>query len=144
MFQRKFYNDALCSVELAVGSSRGRTDIRPFRQYPLIDGIYIMNHLALTPGSQVFVSARVRNAVNLYTIKQSNGVVVSSDPRLEVSDGAGEADMDGQTELHLLQGSWRYSDACLVLSAEWSAVDLLGGKVVALLPLMFLATNLPS
>ena len=123
------FHDELFSVELALGSSRGRTDIKPFRQHPLIDGMYVMSQLALTPGSEVFVSARVTNAVNLYTIGQSEGVVISPEPRLEVFDGGRETDLDGQTELHVLQGSWRYSDPCPVLSAEWSAVEL-GGKTV--------------
>ena len=48
---------------------------------------------------------------------------------MQVKDGPGDTDMDGQSELHVLQGSWSYSDPCPVLDAEWSVVEL-GGQSV--------------
>ncbi|KAK7496779.1 hypothetical protein BaRGS_00011988 [Batillaria attramentaria] len=116
-------------VEMAIGSSSGRADISPFRQYPLLDGFYIMGELGLQKGSTVYVTVRVTNGVGLSTIGTSDGVVISPEPRLEVFDGPGDIDMDGQAELDVMQGSWRYSDPCPILSAEWSLREL-GGKVL--------------
>ena len=48
---------------------------------------------------------------------------------VQVTDGPGETDTDGQSQLHVLEGSWSYSDPCPVLLAEWSAVEL-GGQSV--------------
>lgn len=101
--------------------------MKPFGQHPVIDGMYVMSPLALTPGSTVFVTVRATNMAGLYAIGTSESVVISPEPRLEVLDGEGETDMDGQIDLHVLQGSWRYSDPCPVLSAEWSVKEL-GGK----------------
>ena len=117
------------SVEIALGSSEGRTDVTPFKQPQQWNGLYVMGHLDLPRGSTVYATVRVTNTAGLYSIKSSNGVVVSPEPRLEVLDGAGEADMDGQSDLHVLQGSWTYSDQCPVLSAEWSVLEL-GGKTI--------------
>ena len=117
------------SVEIALGSSRGRTDVAPFKQYPQWNCLYVMGHLDIPRGSTVFATVRVTNAAGLFTITSSNGVVVSPEPRLQVLDGAADVDMDGQSDLHVLQGSWTYSDPCPVLSAEWSVVEL-GGKTI--------------
>ena len=116
-------------MEIALGSSRGRTDVAPFKQYPQWSGLYVMGHLDLPRGSTVFATVRVTNAAGLFTITSSNGVVVSPEPRLQDLDGAADVDMDGQSDLHVLQGSWTYSDPCPVLSAEWSVVEL-GGKTI--------------
>ena len=48
----------------------------------------------------------------------------------QVRDGPGDTDMDGQSELHLLEGSWTYSDPCPVLMAEWSVVELGGRSII--------------
>ncbi|KAK7496780.1 hypothetical protein BaRGS_00011989, partial [Batillaria attramentaria] len=116
-------------VEMAVGSEKGRSDIRPFRQYLLQNGLYAMGGLGLHRGSTVYVTVRATNGVGLYTIGTSDGVVISPEPRLEVWDGPGDIDMDGQAELDVMQGRWRYSDPCPVQSVEWSLREL-GGKVV--------------
>ena len=47
-----------------------------------------------------------------------------------MKDGPGEVDMDGQTEVHVLEGSWTYSDPCPVLQAEWSVLELGGQSVI--------------
>lgn len=117
------------SVELALGSSKGRSDIVPFRNVRVIDGMYVMERLTLSPGATVYVTAKVTNSAGRYVIATSDFVVISPQPRLEVWDGPGDVDLDGQLQLHLLEGGWRYSDPCPVLLAEWSVVEL-GGLVV--------------
>jgi hypothetical protein len=77
-----FYN----SVELAVGSSPGRSDIVPFRSAYVIDGMYVMGRLALTPSTTVYVTARVTNHVGRYVIATSQAVAISPEPYLRVSD----------------------------------------------------------
>lgn len=72
------------SVELALGSSKGRNDVSAFRESRMVDGMYIMERLALSPGATVYVTARITNAVGLYVIVTSEAVVISPEPRLEV------------------------------------------------------------
>ncbi|KAK7496755.1 hypothetical protein BaRGS_00011964, partial [Batillaria attramentaria] len=120
---------AVARVELAVGSSRGRSDIKPFREYNSLHGLYIMGDLSLHQRSIVYVTARVTNEVGLSTIQTSEGVAISPEPRLEVWDGPGDTDIDGQAEMNVMQGSWSYSDPCPVLSAEWSLREV-GGKMI--------------
>ena len=72
-------------MELALGSSEGRTDVRPFREVRVVDGMYIMERLALSPGDTAYVTARVTNVVGLYVIATSEPVVISPEPRLEVT-----------------------------------------------------------
>lgn len=72
------------SVELALGSSKGRSDVSAFRESRMVDGMYIMERLALSPGATVYVTARITNAVGLYVIATSEAVVISPEPRLEV------------------------------------------------------------
>ncbi|XP_070206105.1 uncharacterized protein [Littorina saxatilis] len=114
------------SVELALGSSPGRSDVRGFRVCGEADGMYVMERLALSAGATVYVTARITNTVGLYVIATSDAVVISPEPRLEVSDGPDESDRDGQSEVHVLEGRWRYSDPCPVLLAQWSVLELAG------------------
>ena len=116
-------------MELALGTSTGRSDVRGFQQYPLVDGLYLMGRLGLPRGATIYVTARVTNTVGLYVIGKSRGVVISPQPRLEVRDGGGDSDVDGQTEVNVVQGSWAYSDPCPVLRAEWSIQEL-GGRII--------------
>ena len=37
--------------------------------------------------------------------------------------------MDAQTQFNVIEGGWRYSDPCPILSVDWS-VQQLGGPVV--------------
>lgn len=71
-------------MELALGSSKGRSDVSSFRECHVVDGMYVMERLALSPGATVYVTARVTNAVGLYVIVMSEAVVISPEPRLEV------------------------------------------------------------
>ncbi|XP_076452271.1 uncharacterized protein LOC143287914 [Babylonia areolata] len=117
------------SVELALGSSKGQRDVTPFHECRMVDGMYVMENLALPAGTTVYVTARVTNHVGLYVIATSDAVVISPEPRLEVSDGPETSDVDGQSEVHVLEGRWWYSDPCPVLRAEWSVQEL-GGQVL--------------
>ena len=51
----------------------------------MVDGMYVMERLALPPGATVYVTARVMNTVGLYVIMTSEAVVISPEPRLEVT-----------------------------------------------------------
>ncbi|KAK7493720.1 hypothetical protein BaRGS_00015049 [Batillaria attramentaria] len=117
------------TVEIAIGSSKGRSDLKPFHEYPQANNMYALGHLGLHAGSVVFATVKITNNVGLYTIGTSEGVVISPEPRLEVLDGPGDTDVDGQTKLNLMQGRWRYSDPCPIVSAEWSVREL-NGKIV--------------
>ncbi|KAK7460764.1 hypothetical protein BaRGS_00038811, partial [Batillaria attramentaria] len=116
-------------IEIALGSNRGRTDVRSFRQYSKVNGMYVLGHLGLSKGSTVYATVRVTNTVGLYTIGTSNAVVISPEPRLEVWDGPGDSDTDGQSELGVMQGSWSYSEPCPILSADWSVRGLKGDVI---------------
>lgn len=84
--KKTFIKRFLCpSVELALGSSPGRSDVRGFRVYGEVDGMYVMERLALSTGATVYVTARITNTVGLYVIATSDAVVISPEPRLEVS-----------------------------------------------------------
>ena len=72
------------SVEIALGTSIGTTDIHPFQPYTLVSGVYARGGLGLQTGSTVFATARVTNSVGLYRLVSSEGVVISPRPRLEV------------------------------------------------------------
>ncbi|KAL8573311.1 hypothetical protein ACOMHN_032773 [Nucella lapillus] len=119
----------LKSVEFALGTSKGRSDVTSFRECRVVEGMYVLENLALSPGATVYVTARVTNTVGLYAIVTSDAVVISHEPRFEVSDGPEIVDTDGQHELHVLQGQWRYTDPCPVLEVEWSVTELGGQKV---------------
>ena len=73
-------------VELSLGSSKGQTDILPFKEAQLLDGMYILSSLALLPSSIVYVTAKLTNGVDRYTVVGvSDPVVISPQPRLDVS-----------------------------------------------------------
>ena len=51
-----------------------------------VDGMYVLNRLALTPGSTVYVTVRVTNGVNNYTVvPASHPIVISPQPILQVT-----------------------------------------------------------
>ncbi|XP_070204336.1 uncharacterized protein [Littorina saxatilis] len=120
----------ILSVEIALGTSRGTSDIHAFLPYTMVDGVYAKGGLDLTPGSTVYVTAKVTNDVGLYTVVMSESVAVSSDPWLEVHDGPGPHDADGQADRNIIQGHWRFADPCPILSAEWSVTELGSGRVI--------------
>ncbi|KAK7113965.1 hypothetical protein V1264_000110 [Littorina saxatilis] len=118
------------SVEIAVGTSAGTTDIHPFLPYTLVEGVYAKGGLGLPVGSTVFATARVTNRVGLYTVVSGEGVVISPQPRLLVLDGPGPADADGQVDLHLIQGHWKVTDPCPIISASWWVTELGSGREI--------------
>ena len=72
-------------MELALGSSEGLTNISPFQEAQLVDGMYILSGLSLSPSSVVYVTARLTNGVDRYSVVPiSDPVVISPHPRLEV------------------------------------------------------------
>ena len=73
-------------MELALGSGQGRSDVRAFREPRVVDGMHAMERLALSPGATVYVTARVTNTVGRYVIVTSEAVVISPQPRLEVTN----------------------------------------------------------
>nr|KAG5694401.1 hypothetical protein BaRGS_002255 [Batillaria attramentaria] len=113
-----------CYEEYIVGSSDGFTvDTTPPVVKFYLDTHEVSSHQAVyqTKGDVLSVVWDVEDT--------SDGVVISPEPRLEVWDGPGDSDMDGQAELHVIQGGWRYSDPCPVLSTEWSVREISGDIV---------------
>jgi hypothetical protein len=49
--------------------------------------------------------------------------------------------VDGQLAVDVLQGGWRYTDPCPLLSAEWSVLELGGGVVLNYMDLMQYGNN---
>jgi hypothetical protein len=67
-----------------VGSAKGRSDIVPFRTAYVIDGMYVIDKLALRPSTSVYVTAKVTNNVRRYVTVTSEAVAISPQPRLQV------------------------------------------------------------
>ncbi|KAL3857351.1 hypothetical protein ACJMK2_012027 [Sinanodonta woodiana] len=111
--------------EIALGTSAGGTDILSFKPASSVHSLFL-GDLALPIGSTVFASMKAYNRAGLYSVVNSDGIVVSPHPLLTVNDGPGEEDLDFQSKMSVIEGNWHYSDPCPVVSAEWSVVDLTG------------------
>lgn len=114
--------------QVAVGSNGKTTDILNFSDFE-IEEIIIIPNLNMIEGSSVSVTVRAYNKAGLYGQKSSEAVSISPNPKLLVYDGPNELDVDFQQSLSSLEGIWRYSDNCHVVSVEW-AVESVDGKLV--------------
>ena len=86
-----------------------------------------IGNLALPLGKQVVATAKIYNKVGLFSVVSSQPVVVSPHPSLAVFDGYTiHVDSDFQPKLSMLGGSWKYSDPCQILLAEWAIEDIAG------------------
>ncbi|KAH3747114.1 hypothetical protein DPMN_181536 [Dreissena polymorpha] len=72
---------------------------------------------------------RITNKAGLRSEISSSSVVISQTPYLEVIDGTGEYDIDFQSMPNLIQGSWKYSDACPIVEAKWKIESLSGNTL---------------
>nr|KAG5704401.1 hypothetical protein BaRGS_031107 [Batillaria attramentaria] len=115
-----FSSDAcgIVGYEWGIGTTPFATDVMPYTDFGLV----------VDDEGNGFAQAHIMQFERT-DLLQHYGVVISPEPRLEVWDGPGDTDMDGQTDLGVMQGTWRYSDPCPVLSVEWSLTEL-GGKTV--------------
>lgn len=118
------------SVEVALGSSPGTSDLQPFLQYTFMDGLYVRGGISIQTGTVVFATARVTNSVGLYRIVNAEAVFISPDPVLKVMDGPGTRDADGQANLNTIQGQWTLNDLCPIISGEWWVTELGSGRLV--------------
>ncbi|XP_052219885.1 uncharacterized protein LOC127837088 [Dreissena polymorpha] len=113
--------------EIALGSKPLGTDYLEY--HPVVaksDGIFFVNGFRLNQGDLFFVTMRIYNKAGLSSEFSSDSVVVSQTPFLEVKDGTGEQDIDFQSTPNLIQGSWKYSDACPIGEAKWKIESLAG------------------
>lgn len=85
---------------------------------------------------EVFATVRVYNKVNLYSTSFSGSMVISPSPNLSVLDGSGQNDEDYSSQLNIIQGHWKYTDRCPLISAEWSVQDLAGNVIQKFKPII--------
>ena len=105
-------------------------DIIPYRKVTLDSNkIIFIHNLALNFGQIFYATVRSYNKAGLNGEASSGMVVVSQEPFLEVIDGPGENDIDFQPSPNIIQGSWKYSDACPIIEVSWKIEDLLGRVV---------------
>ncbi|XP_061168902.1 uncharacterized protein LOC133178171 [Saccostrea echinata] len=114
-------------TEICLGSEPATENIKAYQDmennYMTIDNIYVSS------GTKLYATVRAFNKVGLYSVLTSEPIIVSPDPRIDVVDGKGDRDADFQASLNVIQGSYRYSDNCPVIKAEWMVEDLTG-KVI--------------
>ncbi|KAK6192291.1 hypothetical protein SNE40_003784 [Patella caerulea] len=124
--------------EIAVGTTSGGGDIRPYFTVAVQTRHLYIKNLMLMGLSKVYVSVKATNGAGLSTVSVSNGVSLSYiSQKLEplshigVWDGAGEhGDIDYQTSVDTIQCSWDVTgDPCPVVQYEW-AVERIDGLVV--------------
>ncbi|CAH1794764.1 unnamed protein product [Owenia fusiformis] len=115
--------------ELAVGSTRGGSQLKPFYEVPLDTYIISVSHLDLSQQKMVFVTVRATNAAGLTTISSSNGVHISRisaglQPlgRFTVYDGSSPGiDMSFQKDREQLTANWEFNgDPCPMETYTWS------------------------
>ncbi|XP_061168901.1 uncharacterized protein LOC133178169 [Saccostrea echinata] len=114
-------------AEICLGSEPATDNIKAYQDmennYMTIDNIYA------SAGTKIYATVRAYNRVGLHSVLTSEPIIVSPDPRIDVLDGKGDIDADFQASLNVIQGSYRYSDNCPIIKAEWSVEDLTG-KVI--------------
>ncbi|XP_045172526.2 uncharacterized protein LOC123534370 [Mercenaria mercenaria] len=66
---------------------------------------------------------RIYNNAGLYSDITSDSVVISLMPEVLVKDGNEIEDIDFVSKPNIIQGSWRYSDKCLIREAHWMIYD---------------------
>ncbi|KAH3823849.1 hypothetical protein DPMN_125672 [Dreissena polymorpha] len=98
------------------------------------DGIFFVNNFKLNAGDSFYATIRIYNKAGLHSEVSSDRVVVSQTPYLEVRDGTGE-DIDFQAMLNLIEGSWKYSDACPIYEAKWKIESLAGETLLDFKPI---------
>ena len=91
--------------------------------------MFFIDGLNLLPGLTFYATIRSYNKAGLYSDAASSQVVVSQAPYMEVFDGPGEQDVDFQSAPNIIQGHWKYSDACPIVMAEWKITNLLGDVI---------------
>ncbi|XP_052073991.1 uncharacterized protein LOC127711867 [Mytilus californianus] len=120
--------------EAAIGAYGRTTNIQDFSSINGIDKVLIP-YLNMDDGSDVTVTVRAFNKAGLYGQMTSDPVIISLVPQLTVIDGNSLEDEDYQTSLNVIQGYWKYSDRCKIISAEWSVEDIAGNVLQDYLPL---------
>ena len=115
---------------MALGSKKFATDIIAYRNVKLNDEqVFFLDGFTVPAGSVFHATVRSYNKAGLYSDSTSAAVVVSQSPYLEVIDGAGDHDIDFQSVPNIIEGHWKYSDACPILEAKWKIHDLIGNTI---------------
>ena len=105
-------------------------DILPYKKVTIgSNKIIFIRNLALKFGQIFYATVRAYNKAGLNGEASSGMVVVSQQPFLEVIDGPDDIDVDFQPSPNIIQGSWRYTDACPITDVSWKIEDLLGRVV---------------
>ena len=118
-----------CRFQIALGSTAFATDIAAFQSVTMNDNtcnVFFLDGFTIPPGNIFHATVRSYNKAGLYSDSSSSAVVVSQSPYLEVIDGTGDQDIDFQSVPNIIQGRWKYSDACPILEAKWKIHDLVG------------------
>ena len=124
------YSFSFHSFKVAFGTMGYATDILDYHSIQRNDqDVFFIDGLNLLPGSIFHATIRCYNKVGLYTDATSSQVVVSQSPYIDVFDGPSEYDVDFQSVPNTIQGHWKYSDACPIISAKWKITNLLGDVI---------------
>ena len=116
--------------EIALGSNALAADIAEYRTVKLASNeLFFIGDLTIPKGKPFYTTVKIYNKAGLYTEMASDAVVVSQNPVLEVLDGESDQDIDFQPVPNIIEGRWKYSDACPILEAKWKVHDLLGNVI---------------
>ena len=91
--------------------------------------MFFIDGVTIPIGKTFYATVRSYNKAGLYTDSASNAVVVSQLPFVEAIDGPDEFDIDFQSVPNIIQGRWKYSDACPIIEAKWQITDLIGNVI---------------
>ncbi|KAK6174798.1 hypothetical protein SNE40_013376 [Patella caerulea] len=128
----------IVKYEVAIGSTPGGGQIKPFFTVPVEKRYLTVKNLMLRGMKQVFVTIKATNGAGLSTISTSNGIYLSyvsqGLPALSyigVWDGdAPTGDIDFQTNLNTIRSRWDVSgDPCPVSKYEWAIERIDGLRV---------------
>ncbi|KAK3612537.1 hypothetical protein CHS0354_024514 [Potamilus streckersoni] len=128
----------IVQYEIAVGTSPGGAQIKPFFEIPLGNN-YIIHGLDLKGMKQVFVTVKGVNGAGMSTVSTSNGIYLSylsqgeKPPKLGGvwdDDPHSFADIEYQTDRTTLYARWDVSgDPCPAVKYEWAIERLDGYRV---------------
>ncbi|WAR20850.1 CRB-like protein [Mya arenaria] len=122
--------------ELAIGSSVYGSDYLAYTAVKQsTEGIFFMDGFILPSDVTFYATMRIYNKAGLKTEVSSQSVVVSQTPYLTVKDGDQDEDIDYQSVPNLIQGTWKYTDACPITEAKWSVEDLAGRVLFDFIPI---------
>ncbi|WAR20843.1 hypothetical protein MAR_014817 [Mya arenaria] len=122
--------------ELAIGNSVFGSNYLAYTAVEKsVDGIFFIDGFFLPSDVAFYATMRIHNKAGLKTEVSSKSVVVSQTPYLTVMDGDQDEDIDYQSVPNLIQGTWKYTDACPITEAKWSVENLAGRVLFDFIPI---------